>query len=435
MKKLLLVTVLIFLSVNIYAQKGQEVQKYRRSSLASALIKHSAYKYADEIEQAFLQIPTPDKFNNHDLPVRTFESSASKMRKAGEEKFHTNMQDIEAFLAANSAARNMVAKWFRRDSITGAFDMSLIQERGYYNASQEDIALATGTYRSLATLGDKGEDLIGNTFMVVHDITFVDKGEQSAKAATFFKLLGAIAGAATNNKELTRLGDTTGRLINEIDGFNVNIASYLYRLDWNKDLADRFYTEFWYDRENVDSLKKVNFNQADSLFRLNYIGSSTSSAGNVFSKHGSKLTKEQQMLKVCTRAIDNAIVELQRTYDEFKVNVPIWHLNEDGTVEVQIGLKEGLNEKSKYDVLQAVEDKNGKVTYNKIGSIRPVKGKIWDNRFGALEDAEAAQSSGHKADTKDGDAFLKASTFKIVSGGNKVLPGCLVREATIKHIE
>ena len=141
------------------------------------------------------------------------------------------------------------------------------------------------------------------------------------------------------------------------------------------------------------------------------------------------------MLKVCTRAIDKSIVQLQRAYEVFRVNVPIYRINDDGTVDVQIGLKEGINEKSEFDVLMPVEDENGRITYEKVGRISPVKGKIWDNRFGALEDAKALEEDKDAKADEDaagGNAYLDATTFKVISGANRIMPGCLVREATIK---
>jgi hypothetical protein len=203
-----------------------------------------------------------------------------------------------------------------------------------------------------------------------------------------------------------------------------------------------FYNNYYVDASTPKDQYVANRNRfnaatsADSVFALQYIGKTTTSAANLSSKVFASQSKEQQMLKVCTRAIDKSIVQLQREYDEFKVNVPINKINDDGTVEVEIGLKEGVNVKSTYDVLMPTEDENGRLVYNKVGSIRPVEGKIWDNRFGALEDAEAlAQDKDAKqaeGEEVGGDVNLTATTFKITSGEKKIVPGCLVREATIK---
>lgn len=403
--------------------------KYRRSSLYSVLVTHSGFPYATEIETAFMQMPMPDKFDDHNLGLRKFESSAAKMKKSGKKKDEANFADVQNFIAQNAVGRELVAKWYNRNPLNGGFNMSLIQQRGFYDATQEDIRRAELSERHLALLGDAGEDLISNTFMIVNDITFVDKGEQSAKAATALSIIGGLAGAITGNKSYSDLGKAAAVATNEIDGFSVNVTTYLYRLVWNKDIQDEFYTTLWHSDTNPDPALAATFASKD--FTMQYIGKTSISAGNLESKSFSKYTKEQQMLQVCARAVDKSIVELQKEYDEFKVSVPVYEIGPNHTVKVQVGLKEGLNEKSVYDVLLPVENEQGQVRYRVVGSIKPVKGQIWDNRFGALDDAQALIDAGKKHEAyKDGDAFLDATTFKVASG--EVFMGCLVRERTIK---
>jgi len=412
------------------------IQKYRRSSLYSVLIKHSAFPYGETIDSTFMSIPTPDKFNNHDVGPKSFESSANKMKKKGKDKVSVNAKDIEAFIQANDIARQMVAKWFNRNPETGAFNLDLMQERGFYDAQQEDIEKAKASVRNIQSLGDAGEELIGKTFLLVNDITFVDRGEKSKKAGGWLKFLGSVTSAVTGVSAAEDLGNLAGAAVNEIDGFKVNITSYLYRLDWNKEIAETFWNQYWIDEANPDEAKRAAFDTSD-LFKLTYVGETTTSAANLASKSLSQKPKTAQMLKVCTRAIDKSIVELQREYDEFKVNVPIRAIDPDKkTCEVAIGLKEGINEKSQFDVLMKTQDpETGAVSYEKVGKIQPVKGKIWDNRFGALEDAEAIANEGAKKSEEDGDgdASLTATTFKILDGANKIGVGYLVREVTIKR--
>lgn len=443
MKKLFLTSVLCLFGLSVLAQKQiDSLAKYRRSSLYSVLIKHSALPYGETIDSAFMAIPIPDKFNNHDLAVKSFESSAKKVKKAAknDKKDAVNLADITTFINENSIPKELIAKWFNRDA-DGYFNMDLIAERGNYDASQVDIVQAEQSARGLAMLQDAGQELIGKTFMLVNDITFIDHGENSKKATGWIRLAGSIAGAATG-QDLSKVTEMTASAVNEIDGFKVNITSYLYRLVWNDDILNQFYNDYYTDRSypaETHATNKAKFDNlpADNeLFRLEYVGQTTSSAANLSSKSLAKKSKSEQMLKVCTRAIDKAIVELQREYEEFKVNVPIYAINEDGTVDVQIGLKEGINEKSQFDVLMPAEDENGRTYYEKIGKLEPIEGKIWDNRFGALEDAQAlADDAEAKNDeeSKLGNASLKATTFKVLSGANRIVPGCLVREVTIKR--
>ncbi|MEG1671986.1 MAG: hypothetical protein RR221_01235 [Alistipes sp.] len=416
--------------------RAGKIAKYRRSSLYSVLIRHSAFKYGNTIDSTFLSMPTPDKFNNHDLAVKSFESSAVKQKKRGKAKVDANAADIDRFLCENNIAKGLVEKWFCRDAQTGAFNMGLIQQRGNYDASQADIHIADGGALGRAILADAGEDLIGKTFLLVNDITFVDKGEKSAKAGMWLRLLGQAAAAVTNDSSLESAGNAAEKIVSEIDGFSVNITSYLYRLVWDDDMAGMFYTQYWVDKKNLDPLRVQAFDTCN-MFKVSYVGTTTTSAANLSTKSFANKTKESQMLKVCTRAIDKSIVQLQREYDEFKVNVPLYKINEDGTVDVQIGLKEGINAKSQFDVLLPIEMEDGKTRYDKVGKIEPLADKIWDNRFGADEDAEilAADKDAKSTDAEEaaGNVALTATTFRVLSGANKIIPGCLVREVTIKR--
>lgn len=440
----------------------ESIEQYRRSSLYSVLIRHSNADYGQTIDSVFMMMPTPDKFNCHDLQVKSFESSSAKAKKVKEQLRGTekdpNISDIDAFMKENQVAKNIVAKWFDRNPETGVFDIDLVVDRGYFDASYAAIEAADADIRGRAMLADAGFDLIGKTFMIVNDITFVDHGENSAKAGAGIKaglsILGSVASAVTGDNSYQQLGDATGTVVgtiaNEVAGYKVNIISYLYRLDWNEDVQNRFYSEYW--MESPDPVKKAAFDSDEDLFKMTYVGHTLTSAQNVSSKTFSTKPLQQQFLKACTRALDKAIVELQRSYDEFKVNVPLYAVNDDGTVEVKIGLKEGVNEKSRYEVLMP-DMSSGVTRYVRVGMLKPVPGKIWDNRFGALEEAEMlkadklaaeqeAQQQGQEPDqnavqtadtasAEEGNAYLSSTTFEIISGAGKITPGLLVREVKV----
>lgn len=98
------------------------------------------------------------------------------------------MADIEAFIQSNDIPRQMVAKWFNRDS-EGNMNLGLLSERGLYNAQLADIDEAQNSAYGIMSLGDQGEELIGNTFLLVSDITYADRGERSGIAAGAISLL------------------------------------------------------------------------------------------------------------------------------------------------------------------------------------------------------------------------------------------------------
>ena len=446
MKRFLFVVAAMLFAGNLMGQNADgltdngKIQKYRRSSLYTVLITHSKQDQGTTIKRVFMSLPTPDKFNNHDLGIKAFESSVAKpKKKASAKRDQTNLADIKAFINKNDIARKMIAKWFNRDA-NGNMDVDLLVERGMYSAQLNDIDEAQNSAYGIMSLGDQGEELIGKTFLLVNDITYADKGEKSAKAAGALRFFGALLGGVTGTN-ISDLTDMAADGINEIDGFGVNISSYLFRLDWNEDMLNTLYATLWLDENVTDEAKRrerINAFDLSDIFKLTYVGSTSTTKGFTASKSFSKKSEEQQMAVACGRALDESILNLQREFDEFKVSVPIMSINQNArTCEVAIGLKEGINEKSKFEVLMQIENEDGTISYNRIGTIEPIAGKIWDNRYGALEIAEAYAADGQKAKKEegvaDGNAYLKATTFKITSGSDRIYPGCLVREIKIQN--
>ena len=150
----------------LFAVRGmaQDEADYRRSSIYSLMINHTDQKFANEIKEAFLQIPVPDKFNDHNLSVKVLNID-KKLSGANADKENI---DISNFLFDNKVASRLVAKWFNRDFYTGECNMEMVKERGLYNATEFDKQLAARSARGIALLQDAGEELIGNTFVIVN---------------------------------------------------------------------------------------------------------------------------------------------------------------------------------------------------------------------------------------------------------------------------
>lgn len=406
MKKIFLISILTLVAVALSAQNDE---KYRRSSLYSILVSHPSTKYDKEIVDVFKTIPTPDKFDNHDLSVKVI-SSAERQESEPQ---------ISWFLEHNAVARRMAAKWFDRNKDTGECDMNLITRRGLYDADYFDVARSAISQRGVSILADAGEELIGNTFVLVNDIRYIDKSEGAKIAGGIIALLGAlggaVAGATTGNSAYADAGllagAAVGSIVASIEGFSVSVTSYLYRLVWNADVAGRFYSQYYMDSLSLNPERNNAFNADNSLFRLEYVGSQRVQSGKTSIQGVNTDTPEQMIRKVCTRSVDKSVVALQRNYDVFKVKTPIFGVE---PLTAKIGLKDGVSDKSRYEVLERVLDNDGHTNYKRVGVIEPVSGKIWDNRFMAVEE----QADG---------ANLGFTTFRKVSGG-QLRKGMLIRE-------
>jgi len=400
MNKYITTIILVFTVLSV---SSQEETKYRRSSLYSMLISHPSQQFDKEITGVFFTIPVPDKFNNHDLSVKIVSSDEKRQEK---------LEVINSFIEKNALPRRMVGKWFDRDPETGYFDMNLIADRGQYDASYFDVNIAKMSARGTAQLADAGEELIGNTYLIVNDIKYLDKADVAKTSAMALKIGGQIAGAAMGNSYVTALTDKAGDLVASIKGFKVTVTTYLYRLDWNDEVAATLYTSYYITEQDFDAKKKEAFNDEKKLFKMKYIGKQSVNSGNTSIEGLNTETPEQMIRKVCTRAIDKSIVELQRAHEEFRVKTPLFSTGP--TITAKIGMKEGVDVASKFEVLEQSIDKNGKTEYKRVGVIKPVPGKIWDNRYMAVEE-------------KAVNANLTGTEFRKVSGGDFMV-GMLIRE-------
>ncbi|MBR3521737.1 MAG: hypothetical protein IKN75_04335 [Prevotella sp.] len=400
----ILLSLALALSVTSNAQAPES--NYRRSSIYSLLVNHTEQKFANEIREAFMQIPVPDKFNDHNLSVKVLNMDK---KLAGANKERENPV-ITQFLDDNRVASRLVGRWFNRDYFTGQCDMELVKERGLYNATEFDKQLAARSARGMAMLQDAGEELIGNTFVIVNDIRYVDKEQRSKTIGGILRVAGGLAGAFTG-VNVSNLVDNVSDMVESVKGFKVKINTFLYRLDWNEEQAKLFYQEQY--AAQPDAKKRTNFDNARGSYHLTYVGKVESSGGNTSFLGINENEPLVMVRKACQRAIDENVVDLQREYEEFRTKSPLVSVE---PLTAYIGMKEGVTAKSKFEVLELVELENGKHKYNRVGVIEPINNLIWDNRFMAVEEGAAGATLGY-------------TTFRKVSGG-EFSKGMLIREMT-----
>lgn len=399
------------------SQTRDSVFLYRRGSICSFMIGHRDLSFAQEIENVFNEMPVPDKYNDHSIGKKVFYTADGKLKmknldshmgfKINASSDKTLMNDFDFFLQKQAIASRLIAKWFNRKKTTGICNMNLVQERGYQNASEVEKRLAALSVRKDALLKDAGEELIGNTFVLINDIRYIDQSKGSS-------IIGGVVSAATqmagalNGIEVSE-ENNLGTIISSYKGFNVKIKTYLYQLIWDDEISSYFYKDIY--SENSDDKKKENFENNRGRFSLLYLGMQESSGKSVSFLGINKDNPRQMVRKACQRALDENIASLQKNFDVFKVKAPLYNIQ---PLTCEIGMKEGVTENSRYEVLETVEDSKGHINYKRFGVIRPIKGKIWDNRYMAAEE---------KAEGAD----LKFTTFEKVSGG-PFFAGMLVRE-------
>ena len=441
MKKLYLSVVLMLAAVALNAQSAGELQQYRRSSLAEMMIYHSEDEFGKEIYEAFTAKPESDKYDDHNFGLNVIDNDSipnvtknshglikAQMGKVlNAQDVKKNAQALEDIINDAEVAKVMVGKWFgldfdNFDIETATFNMDLISQRGQYNASDLDVALAQQTARGVAALSDAGEELLGSTFLLISDMTYVTAEEKAAVAKAVMSVLGGIADAflgTSTGSDMAKLG---GDIADSFTGFTVKTHSYLYQLEWNDSIAAIFYNNYYTAKPNPEKI--LAFLNDPTTFRMKYVAHEYEyNDKNVLV---GQYDRKELVKMVCTRSIDKNIAALQLAYEDFKVKTPVYEIetNDKGKItgyRAKIGLKEGISEKSKFQVIQRIIDpETGKTKYKFVAAIKPKKGQIWDNRYNAVtEKAEGSE--------------LTATTFQKVSGG-EILPGMLIIEGKYRKV-
>lgn len=376
--------------------------KYRRSSLYTLMINDLTRQYSGVIKDAFGNSTVPQKFNDHNIGPYLVNGVANS---------DDQTQVITTYLTNNNVAKDLVAKWFNRSN-DGKFNMDLISSRGMYDATAMDKVVANASERGSALLADAGEELIGNTFVIVNDYKFTNKEEAVAKgkkASGFAKMAaGYIPGAGAAIQKGITAAEAAATVAGK--GYWVRTTSYLYRLVWDEEAAAIFYNNYWTDVNNFDLSKVEAFNNANN-FKLKLIGSQTAGADVQSSIFTNK--SEEDLIRMATvKATDRAIAKLEKKYEEFRTKTPLISIE---PLAAKIGTKEGLEKGDKYEVINQIETPEGKTIYKRVGIITVAT--VWDNSY-SPEEEEELKKQGKLPEQQ-------YSTFK---GSGKYYPGMLIKQ-------
>lgn len=443
MKKLLWAVCFSMTALVCAAQRAGELKEYRRNALAEMMIYHSEDEFGTEIYEAFMAKPASDKYDDHNIGFSVIDNdSIENVRRnshglikaqygkvLNSSDVRKNAAMLEKILNEQEVAKLMVAKWFGMeidpdsfDINTAHFSVDLIQQRGQYNASDLDVNMALQTARGVAALSDAGEELIGNTFMLISDITYVTAEEKAAVAKAVMSVLGGILDAFTGDKSGTQLAQAGSDIADSFTGFTVKTHSYLYQLEWNDSIAAIFYNNYYTPVPNPDKVMAFLLN--DSTFHLRYVAHEYEYDGKSVIK--GQYERPELIKMVCARSVDKNIAALGLAYEDFKVKTPVYEIVTDDRGRVtgytaKIGMKEGITEKSKFQVVERIVDpETGRTKYKYVASLQPKKGRIWDNRYNAVtEKAEGSE--------------LTATTFR-KTGGGEILPGMLLIEGKYRKV-
>lgn len=401
---LILIFCVIF-TISGYSQSENKTDNYRRSSLYTLMVSDSTRDFSHTIQETFVKSKIPEKFNDHIVNERNipklYDATLSKTELKEAQK-----TAISEYLSTHDIAKAMVAKWFNR-SAEGGFNMNLISERGFYNASDLDVKLAKNTERGTAMLADAGEELIKNTFVIVNNFKYTNKEEVAKKAKGLLSSISTVASAAGANG-VASASDAAGTGAEVLGkGYVIKTDALLYRLKWNDEVASIFYNEYWTEDGQIDEERVKAFDESN-VFELEYIGTQMAWADLQSTAYTQK--SDEELITIATiKASDAVTAKLQRAYEVFRTKTPLMSTD---PLAAKIGLKEGLEKGDKYEVLEQVLKEDGTTEYQRVGVIKVDKTQIWDNRF--------------NADEENADQTLEYTVF--TGKKNKFYAGMLIRQ-------
>ena len=455
--KLIVLASLFGLTLNSNAQSNPEI-KYRRSSLSMIMIETDKLPNKDAVMSSWNNYPFPDKYNKHNIIDKSIninsikltdkdlyeagflrdsikglkaalaesaynsmvgnavtKSNAKPIRFLNNEKtlafaLPTEKQEfqikIEKLIKERKLGNQMVASWYNK-SKDGKFDMNLISERGFYNASELEANIAKGQIKGTASLADAGEELIKNTFLTFTKLDFYENEPVALliSEAAKLKVQKDLAGKPQMIIDAAMAAIDKAYQIGK-EGYSLWSKTWLYQLDWNDTVANEFYTNLWSNPEAFEN---------SDIFKLKLVGTQYNQSLVTF-KLGEKRTQEQIIDLALVRNVDKSFSTLQKENDVFKPMVPVLSVN---PITAQIGLKESLKGGEKFEVLElTTNSKTGLTEYIKVGTVKVDKKLIWDNRYNAGDKQENIQLD------KEG----KPITATVFKGSKKIGVGMLLKQ-------
>lgn len=392
-----------------------ELPAYNRSSLHLILLTTDEptigeTSFNEDILKAWKEYPFPDKYDQIAIDYiedyggkpkgsmmelidrykdgfgdLSFDKLKELQNTLGNNKYY-NQQLIDTtmmLLESNKVAQQLLRKWYNiKDD--GSYDNSLLIEKSLYSATQSDVANATSTARGENIIIDNmSDDLIAHTFISFSKLAFY---ENEPVAMFSKKLAYGIAEFLPNPvaQETTRSSaDVAYQTAKK--GYSAYTTTVLYQLDWNDSTMTMFYSAFEGDKINMEKFNSM-------VFPFKFIGIETATSstvdalGGLADMVGIEAGKPQSDLiqQTIIRNIDKVFAKMQYNYDVFKPLVPIISTE---PLLADVGMKEGIDDKSVFDLLEVVVDPStGEIEYKTIASLKVVKGKVWDNRYSLLND-------------------------------------------------
>lgn len=345
LKKIIATVLTLMLPLTVvWAQESTYMKEYNRNSLTIFYVEGG--KYNSELKSAMKSLVVPEKFDDNMLSVRTLPPMSSS-------------DAVKAKLESMDVPKEIFEKWFSRNS-DGRFSMSVIHERGLYNATDADVLEASASKLGLAKLQDAGEKLIRQSYVMVicfGNIKTMEQiyNEQDANRRETAKALGIEFIPSVRVKS----------------GYRAEVAGFLYKLANVSETMNDFYSNMWiFDDDSPATMAEKRRKFDSTPFKLSYVTSVTTTVEATEPNMGAPSSQSVMLRRLLNNSVDGIVSAFENKIEEWKVRTALYSTF---PLRAKIGTKENLQVEDRYFVYEYRMDRHGQVTPKRRGVIRAKK--------------------------------------------------------------
>jgi hypothetical protein len=330
---------------------GKVTAEYDRNAITVMVLDNNT-EFIGDLINATTGIIVPTKFDDNLLQKRIIKANSKDA-------------EINRTLITQGIPNDILSKWFARKE-NGGFDMSVVHERGMYNATDDEVVKASASKVGLAKLKDAGESLINRSYILVLEFSNIqDLQKKYDKQDAIAKQVAE--STKTEFKPMKR----------RKNGWEGDVKAYLYNLNFNDSIMNVFYNDLWIYEDDTPELKaskKAKFEQTQ--FPLVSVVEVYGAADGTQYNQGEilappvQLTRDQLFQKMINTGLNSVIFEIERKREEFRVKAPLYGTS---PLKAKIGKKEGLYTEQRFFVLEFENNRKGETVAKRKGVVRTKK--------------------------------------------------------------
>lgn len=321
MKNLIVTLILASVITTAYSQNQSNKEivsdTHNRSSLSVVTINYDD-KYDQEVNSMLNEQMENKKYDLNSVPTTTLSSSSDRIC---EKEKKERLSEMDSLVTQSNIGKEILSFWFKRE-FDGSMYIERILERGMYNATDVDLIRSQAINTGIASVKDKGFELIKNSYVIVLD--YVRRYNVYAKAHV------------------------------------LTLDVYFYQLDYTPEIESQLFN-CWIYPEDTPSVRVEKIKAFENLeIPLKRM--------NVQSKVVSK-SEDESMSKSMGDAFASAFIDIENSIDALLVKSAVVGVR---PVVAKIGTKEGLKKKDLFYAYQYRESREGEIYSKNRGVLRAI---------------------------------------------------------------